>query len=65
MKRSSDGSVGDYKKVKSTFENYGKIKQIYDKYLELRRKTGKPRRELMDISEIERNLKAMGAAKPK
>ena len=23
-----------YKKAKSTLENYGKVKQIYDKYLE-------------------------------
>ena len=52
-----------YKKTKSTLENYGKVKQIYDKYLEYRKQLGKPRQELINIQEMEKNLKSMGAVK--
>ena len=65
MKRCSERLLGDYEKAKSMLESYGKAKEIYEKYLELRRKAGKPRRQLMDINEIEKNLKAMGATKSK
>jgi len=52
-----------YKKAKSTLEKYGEAKQIYDKYLELRKQLGKPRQELINIQEMEKNFKSIGAVK--
>ncbi len=52
-----------YKKTKSTLKKYGEVKQIYDKYLEFRKQLGKPRQELINIQEMEKNLKSIGAVK--
>lgn len=65
MERNKDVSLQSYKKARSALDDYGRIKQIYNKYLELRRQIGKSPRELMDIEEMERSLKSMGAAKSK
>jgi len=58
-------NIERYKKAESTLENYGKVKQIYDKYLEYRKQLGKPRQGLINIQEMEKNLKSIGAVKLK
>lgn len=47
--------------AKRVYDEYGRVREIYDEYRRLRKQLGKSPSDLMDIKEMEENLKTLGA----
>lgn len=51
------------KDMKKIYDEYGRTRTIYEEYQRIRKQLGKKSSEIMNIEEIEENLKSLGAKK--